>query len=76
MALIHLVDDDLAVTDASRFLLEGLDYRVKILERQPNLYRPSRPLPMRRRNAGYSHAGDSMGSKSISGYASVKVRWQ
>ncbi len=30
MALIHLVDDDLAVTDASRFLLEGLDYRVKI----------------------------------------------
>lgn len=30
MALIHLVDDDLAVTDACRFLLEGLNYRVQI----------------------------------------------
>ncbi|MGF6190136.1 tetrathionate respiration response regulator TtrR [Serratia sp. 2723] len=30
MALIHLVDDDLAVTDASRFLLEGLGYQVQI----------------------------------------------
>lgn len=30
MPLIHLVDDDLAVTDACRFLLEGLNYRVQI----------------------------------------------
>lgn len=29
MALIHLVDDDFAVTDACRFLLEGLNYRVQ-----------------------------------------------
>lgn len=30
MALIHLVDDDFAVTDACRFLLEGLNYQVKV----------------------------------------------
>lgn len=29
MPLIHLVDDDIAVTDACRFLLESLGYKVK-----------------------------------------------
>lgn len=30
MSLIHLVDDDIAVTDACRFLLESLGYKVKV----------------------------------------------
>ncbi|MFA3761457.1 tetrathionate respiration response regulator TtrR [Yersinia sp. 2544 StPb PI] len=30
MSLIHLLDDDIAVTDACRFLLESLDYKVKV----------------------------------------------
>lgn len=30
MSLIHLVDDDIAVTDACRFLLDSLGYRVKV----------------------------------------------
>ncbi|CNI75153.1 tetrathionate respiration response regulator TtrR [Yersinia rohdei] len=30
MSLIHLVDDDIAVTDACRFLLESLGYPVKV----------------------------------------------
>ncbi|MFA3779383.1 tetrathionate respiration response regulator TtrR [Yersinia sp. 1652 StPb PI] len=30
MSLIHLLDDDIAVTDACRFLLESLGYKVKV----------------------------------------------
>ncbi|HDL7424306.1 TPA: response regulator transcription factor [Yersinia enterocolitica] len=46
MSLIHLVDDDIAVTDACRFLLESLGYKVKVwLESdrflaQADLYQP------------------------------------
>lgn len=46
MSLIYLVDDDIAVTDACRFLLESLGYKVKVWHHgadflaQANLYQP------------------------------------
>ncbi|HHH1883448.1 TPA: tetrathionate respiration response regulator TtrR [Yersinia enterocolitica] len=46
MSLIHLVDDDIAVTDACRFLLESLGYKVKVWHEgdrflaQADLYQP------------------------------------
>ncbi|HHT8826478.1 TPA: tetrathionate respiration response regulator TtrR [Yersinia enterocolitica] len=46
MSLIHLVDDDIAVTDACRFLLKSLGYKVKVWHEgdrflaQADLYQP------------------------------------
>ncbi|MDA5521417.1 tetrathionate respiration response regulator TtrR [Yersinia kristensenii] len=46
MSLIYLVDDDISVTDACRFLLESLGYKVKVWHHgadflaQANLYQP------------------------------------
>ncbi len=46
MSLIHLLDDDIAVTDACHFLLESLGYKVKVWHAdesflaQADLYQP------------------------------------
>lgn len=63
MAIIHLLDDDTAVTNACAFLLESLGYDVKCW-RQGRIFGAGQSVSDRGSITGYANAGTGWAGRS------------
>lgn len=64
MAIIHLLDDDTAVTNACAFLLESLGYDVKCWRQGADFFGAGQSLSDRCSITGYANAGPGWAGRS------------